>query len=75
MLQFLGLIKLIPKSVWKYIAILTVIVAALGGAYFKGYDKAEDKYLAEIAAFDAEKLILEAKLQAALSEVPSFTLP
>ena len=69
MLQFLGLIKLIPKSVWKYIAILTVIVAALGGAYFKGYDKAEDKYLAEIAAFDAEKLILEAKLQAALSEV------
>lgn len=66
MLQFLAFI---PKSVWKYVAIVTVIVAALSGAYFKGYDKAEDKYLAEIARFNAQKVVLEAKLQAALSEV------
>ena len=66
MLQFLGLI---PKSVWKYVAIVTVVVALLSGAYFKGYDKAEDKYLAEIAEFNAQKVVLEARLQAALSKV------
>lgn len=66
MLQFLALI---PKSVWKYVAIVTVIIAALSGAYFKGYDKAEDKYLAEIAEFNAQKIVLEARLQAALSTV------
>ena len=69
MLQFLGFFKLIPKSVWKYVAILVGIAALLSGAYFKGYDKAEDKYLAEIAEFNAQKIILEARLQTALSEV------
>lgn len=69
MLQFLGLVKLIPKSVWKYVAILVGIVAILVGAYSKGYDKAEDKYLAEIAEFNAQKIILEARLQTALSTV------
>lgn len=69
MLQFLGFFKLIPKSVWKYVAILVGIVAILVGAYSKGYDKAEDKYLAEIAEFNAQKIILEARLQTALSEV------
>ena len=68
-LPALGFLKVIPKSVWKYLAIVIAIAAILAGAYFKGYDKAEDKYLAEIAAFDAQKLILEARLQAALSEV------
>lgn len=69
MLQFLGLVKLIPKSVWKYVAILVGIAAILVGAYSKGYDKAEDKYLAEIAEFNAQKIILEARLQTALSTV------
>ena len=66
MLQFLGLI---PKSAWKYIAIVVAVAALLSGAYFKGYDKAEDKYLAEIAEFNAQKIVLEARLQTALSEV------
>lgn len=69
MLQFLGFVKLIPKSVWKYVAILVAVGALLSGAYFKGYDKAEDKYLAEIAEFNAQKIVLEARLQTALSEV------
>ena len=69
MLQFLGFIKLIPKSAWKYIAIIVAAVALLSGAYFKGYDKAEDKYLAEIAEFNAQKIVLEARLQTALSQV------
>lgn len=69
MLQFLGFLKFIPKSVWKYIAIVIFIVALLSGAYLKGYDKAEDKYLREIAEFNTQAELLEARLQAALADV------
>ena len=54
---------------WKYIAIAVVVAAVLSGAYLKGYDKAEDKYLQEIAAFNAQAELLEARLETALAHV------
>lgn len=66
MLQFLSLV---PKSVWKYAAIIIAAVSILTFTYLRGYDKAEDKYLAEIAAFNAQAQLLESRLEAALAHV------
>lgn len=60
--------NIIPLQ-YRILGGVLVLAALIGGCIWYGYNKAENKYLGKIAAYEAEAKLLQAKLDASLSEV------
>ena len=60
--------SLIPLP-YKILGGLAIITALIVGSTWYGYNKAENKYIAKIATMEANAEVMQAKLDASLSEV------
>jgi hypothetical protein len=60
--------NLIPLP-YRILGALLIVASLIGGSVYYGYHKAELKYIAKIAKMEADSDVLQAKLDASLSEV------
>jgi hypothetical protein len=60
--------NLIPLP-YRILGAVLIVVTLIGGSVWYGYNKAENKYIAKIASYEAEKELLQTRLDAALADV------